>query len=154
MERAQGIESHFGPSTQYVIEELKKANFLQLDETVCIYQKKKIYVWVICNDTASLILLLMGRGAKEVYPFDNDLFDKHIVVDRCIVYPMLFQVIQRCWSHILRDALDVYTIYKGNKHYFDLYCKPIAIFGLAKIIAKKTTKDGGASMDTYNMLAY
>ena len=141
------------PSLQYIIEELKKSEFLQLDESVYRYHKKKIYVWLIRNNIASLIMPLMGRGRKHIYPYVKDLLDKPIVVDGYIVYPLLFKIIQRCWSHILRDALEVCTQNEDNTYYFDLYCKLLAIFHRSKRIAKKTAESGGASMDICNALA-
>ena len=141
------------PSMQYIIEELRKAKFLQLDESVYRYHNATIYVWVICSDTATLILPLLGRGANDTYPYVKDLLDKPIVVDGYVAYFSLFNIIQRCWSHILCEAEEVCTTHKDNPNYKDLYHHLKNIFRKAKRIAKKTAPYGGADMETCNTLA-
>ena len=141
------------PIIQYILEEFRKAKFLQIDETTYRYRKKRIYVWVIRCDTATLIVPRLGRGADDIYPYVKDLLDKPVVVDGYSVYPGLFSVIQRCWSHILRDAEDVCINDKKNPLYKELYHKLNVIFRKAKRIAKDTAVYGGAAMHTCNMLA-
>lgn len=94
------------PTLQYIQEEIRKAKFLQLDETVYTFRKRRIYVWVIRCDTATLIVPRLGRGADDIYPYVKDVLDKPVVVDGYAVYPNLFPIRQRCWAHILRDAED------------------------------------------------
>ena len=144
------------PSMQYIMERLRAAKFLQLDETSFKYRKRRIYVWIIRCDDAALVLPLLGRGAEEILPYVKDLLDKPVVVDGYVVYPSLFGIIQRCWSHILRDAEGVCIEHEKSplrEKYVELYCRLLKIFRKAKKIAKKTAKRGGADMATCNILA-
>ncbi len=141
------------PTIQYILEEFRKAKFLQLDESIYRYRKRRIYVWVIRCDTATLIVPRLGRGAEDIYPYVKDVLDKPVVVDGYAVYPNLFRIIQRCWAHILRDAEDVCIRDKKNPLYKELYHKLNVIFRKAKRIAKDTAKSGGADMHTCNVLA-
>ena len=141
------------PTIQYILEEFRKARFLQLDESIYRYRKRRIYVWVIRCDTATLIVPRLGRGTEDIYPYVKDVLDKPVVVDGYAVYPNLFRIIQRCWAHILRDAEDVCISDKKNPLYPELYHKLNNIFRKAKRVAKDAAKHGGAAMHTCNVLA-
>ena len=88
-------------------EDLKRARFIQIDETPYRYRKRQGYVWVIRTDTVCMVLALTGRGNDDILPFVGDLLDKPVTVDGYSVYLSLFGTLQRCWAHILRDAEDV-----------------------------------------------
>lgn len=95
----------------------------------------------------------MGRGTRDIFPYVKDLLNKPVVVDGYCVYTSLFDIIQRCWTHILRDGMNVCVKYKDDLYYENLLYKLRAIFKKAKEIAKATAKDGGGSMDICNELA-
>ena len=79
-------------SIEYIVEELRKADFIQMDETHYKYKKKKIYVWVIRTDRVTLILPLTGRGNDDILPHLEGLRDKPIVADGYSVYKVQPQV--------------------------------------------------------------
>ncbi len=134
------------PSMQYILDELKKARFIQLDETPFKYRKRKAYVWVIRTDRVCMILALSGRGNDDILPFVKDLLDKPITVDGYSVYLSLFSTLQRCWAHILRDAEDVCISHPKSQYYLDLYRSLKSIFHRAKEVAAATAAAGGADM--------
>ena len=100
------------------LEELKKARYIQLDETPFKYRKRKAYVWVI---GVCMILALSGRSCNDILPFVKDLLDKPVTVDGYSVYVSLFHTRQRCWAHILRDAEGVCISNPKIFHYRALY---------------------------------
>ena len=53
------------PTIRRIIDELKKAPFLMIDETPYPYKKKKGYVWVVRTDTASLVMPAPGRSGPS-----------------------------------------------------------------------------------------
>ena len=58
----QAIARVLEPAVERIKEELKKAPFLMLDETTYRYRKKRIYVWVVRTDTATMVVPAMGPG--------------------------------------------------------------------------------------------
>ncbi|MCE2509091.1 MAG: transposase, partial [Nitrosopumilaceae archaeon] len=136
-----------------ILEELKRARFIQIDETPYRYRKRKGYVWVIRTDTVCMVLALSGRGNDDILPFVGDLLDKPVTVDGYSVYLLLFGTLQRCWAHILRDAEDVCISHPKIPHYRDLCRSLKMIFHRAKGVAACTAADGGAHVDTCRQFA-
>ena len=136
------------PTTRYIIAELKRARFIQIDETPYKYRKRKGYVWVVRTDTACLVLALTGRGGDDILPFVRDLLDKPVTVDGYSVYTHLFRTVQRCWAHILRGAEDVCISHPDTIHYRDLYRSLKLVLHRAKEAAARTAAAGGAPMAT------
>ena len=149
----RSISMPLEPTIQYILEELKRASFIQLDETPYRYRKRQGYVWVVRTDRVCLVLALSGRGNDDILPFVGELLDKPVTVDGYSVYLSLFRTLQRCWAHILRDAEDVCISHPKIPYYRELYRSLKLIFHRAKEAAARTAAAGGAPMSTCNRFA-
>ena len=109
------------PTIRHIIAELKRARFIQIDETPYKYHKRQGYVWVVRTDAACLVPALTGRGGGDILPFVGELLDKPVTVDGYSVYTHLFRTRQRCWAHILWDAEDVCISHPDTPHYREMY---------------------------------
>ncbi len=141
------------PTIQYILEELKRARFIQLDETPYRYRKRQGYVWVVRTDGVCLVLALPSRENDDILPFAGELRDKPVTVDGYSVYLSLFRTLQRCWAHILRDAEDVCISHPKIPYYRELYRSLKLIFYRAKEAAARTAAAGGAPMSACNRFA-
>ena len=153
MNARRAISVVLEPTMQYIQEELKKARYIQLDETPFKYRKRKAYVWVIRTDRVCMILALSGRSCNDILPFVKDLLDKPVTVDGYSVYVSLFHIRQRCWAHILRDAEGVCISNPKIFHYRALYRDLKSIYHRAKNVAAAAAASGGADMDVCNKMA-
>ena len=134
------------PTLEYIMEELKAAPFLGIDETHYSINGKRGYVWVVRTDRAVFILALPTRAGAVLPAYFRELLDKPVVVDGYGAYATYFKVMQRCWAHILRGAEKAYLrSRKGSrKAYHALYRRLLGIFHEAKRIAGETADSGGA----------
>ena len=141
------------PTMQYILAELKRARFIQIDETPYKYRKRWGYVWVVRTDRVCMILALPGRSGNDILPFVMELLDKPVTVDGYSVYLHMFKILQRCWAHILRDAEDVCISHRDIPYYRELYRSLRMIFHRAKEVAARTAAAGGADMTTCRQFA-
>ena len=135
------------PTLEYIMEELKTAPFLGIDETYYSVNGRKGYVWVVRTDRAVFILALPTRAGAVLPAYFRELLDKPVVVDGYSAYATYFRVIQRCWSHILGAAEEAYVRERRRevrKVYYSLYRRLQGIFHEAK----KLADSGGADVDT------
>ena len=93
----------------YIMEELKGATFLGIDETHYSVNGKIGYVWVVRTDRAAFVLPMGSRGGLVMSTYLGGLADKPVMVDGYAVYPGFFKTIQRCRAHILQDAEEAYV---------------------------------------------
>ena len=137
---------------RYIMEELKRATFLGIDETRYSMNGEIGYVWVVRTDRATFVLPIGSRGGLVLSTYFSELADKPVVVDGYAVYPSFFKTIQRCWAHILRDAEEAYVSAGKNspkrEHYHTLYRRLLKVFHDAKRIAGDTAGSGGADVGT------
>ena len=139
------------PTIRLIIDELKKAPFLMIDETPYPYKKKKAYVWVVRTDTAALVVPAPGRGTPCAPLFLHELRHMPVVVDGYAVYKGLFNVIQRCWAHVLLKSEEAYIRCKdpaAKEVHKELYHRLCNIHRRAKKIAESTAHLGGANTHT------
>ena len=141
------------PTMRYILAELKRARFIQIDETPYKYRKRRGYVWVVRTDRVCMILALPGRSGNDILPFVMELLDKPVTVDGYSVYLRMFKILQRCWAHILRDAEDVCISHRDIPYYRELYRSLRMIFHRAKEVAARTAAAGGADMTTCRQFA-
>ena len=122
-----------------------------IDETTYRYKKKKIYIWVVRTDTATLVVPSMGRGEIHAPGFLRQLSHMPVVVDGYSVYLGMFRIRQRCWAHVLLKAEEAYIRCKDmalKKVYLGLYHRLRNTYRKAKAIAKVTVHSGGADVAT------
>ena len=139
------------PTVRAIVEELKKAPYLMIDETTYRYKKKKIYVWVVRTDTATLVVPAMGRGDIHMPEFLKQLSHIPVVVDGYSVYTGAFRIRQRCWAHILPRAEEAYIRCEDparKKVHLELYHRLRNMHRKAKRIAEATAPAGGADAAT------
>ena len=132
---------------EYIMEELKAAPFLGIDETYYSASGKRGYVWAVRTDRAVFILALPTRAGAVLPAYFRELLDKPVVVDGYGAYATHFRVMQRCWSHILGGAEEAYVRERGRevrKVHCSLYRRLQGIFHEAK----KLAGSGGADVDT------
>ena len=137
---------------RYIMEELKRATFLGIDETRYTVNGKIGYVWVVRTDRAAFVLHMGSRSGLVLSTYFSGLADKPVVVDGYAVYPGFFKTIQRCWAHILRDAEAAYVSVGRNgpkrEYYHTLYRRLLKVFHDAKRIADDAAGSGGADVGT------
>ena len=137
---------------RYIMEELKRATFLGIDETRYTVNGKIGYVWVVRTDRAAFVLPMGSRSGLVLSTYFSGLADKPVVVDGYAVYPGFFKTIQRCWAHILRDAEAAYVSVGRNgpkrEYYHTLYRRLLKVFHDAKRIADDAAGSGGADVGT------
>ena len=110
-------------------------------------------MWVVRTDRVCLVLALSGMGNDDILPFVEELLDKPVTVDGYSVYLSLFHTLQRCWTHILRDAEDVCISHPDTSHYRELYRSLKLIYHRAKEAAARAAAAGGAPMSICSMFA-
>lgn len=139
------------PTIRRIIDELKRAPYLMIDETPYPYRKGTAYVWVVRTDTASLVVPAAGRAGANAPEFLGDLRHMPVVVDGYAVYYNMFDVIQRCWAHVLLKAEEAHIRCKDPARkatYMRLYHRLCNIHRRAKDIAGATLHSGGADART------
>ena len=136
----------------YIMEELKRATFLGIDETRYSVNGKIGYVWVVRTDRAAFALPMGTGGGLVLSTYFSGLADKPVVVDGYAVYPGPFKTIQRCRAHILRDAEAAYVSAGRNgpkrEYHHTLYRRLLKVFHDARRIAGDAAGSGGADMGT------
>ena len=147
----KALGAMLAPTLRLIIDELKKAPFLMIDETPYPYKKKKAYVWVVRTDTATLVVPAPGRGALCAPSFLHELRHMPVVVDGYVVYDGLFAVIQRCWAHILLNSEEAYIRCDdpaAKEVRKELHHRLCNMHRRAKKIAADTAQSGGANVYT------
>ena len=137
------------PTMRHIMEELKRAPFLGIDETHYSINGKKGYVWVVRTPTAVYILAPPTRSGTVLPTHFREILDRKVVADGYTVYAIYFKILQRCWAHILRDAEKAYLRSRrgSRRAYRALYRRLLGIFHDAKRIAGETADSGGAGTD-------
>jgi transposase len=88
----------------------KKAN---LDETTMPVAGKKFWIWIAATGKYAYVQIVKSMVEdvlKEYFPK----FKGVAIVDGLKIYKHFFKVIQRCWAHILNEALALYLNSKGK----------------------------------------
>ena len=138
------------PTIHFILEELKKAKFLGIDETPYSVNGESGYVWVVRTDRATLVLAMPTRAGAVIAEHMSELLHIPVTTDGYSPYLTYFKILQRCWAHILRDAEAAYVhADKGDRaRYLELYRKLLGIFRDAKRTAARTAGMGGADEAT------
>ena len=88
----------------------KKAN---LDETTLPVAGKRYWIWIAATEIYAYVQVVKSRVEdvlKEYFPK----FKGVAIVDGLKIYRHFFKVIQRCWAHILNEALALYLNSNGK----------------------------------------
>ena len=132
----------------YIMDELKSARFIQMDESPFRIMGCEGYVWLARTDTATFMIMSLNRSMQNLFDHFSDLFLIPVTVDGYVAYPGRFMIIQRCWAHILREAEDLAMAAGKGSLEEELHQGLHGIFHAAKQIAADTAGSGGADTDT------
>lgn len=128
--------SHMLEDDMKIIEkEISDSEFLHMDETTAIIDGKLGYIWIAVGTKdgmaySILVKVAGGRGGAVIdchFPY----YHIPITVDGYSPYESRFNILQRCWAHILRDAKDVCS--NGRQNH-SLYVRLKDIYHYAKIL--------------------
>ena len=132
----------------YIMDELKSARFIQMDESPFRIMGCKGHVWLARTDTATFMIMSLDRSMQNLFDHFSDLFLIPVTVDGYVAYPGRFMIIQRCWAHILREAEDLAMAADKGSLEEELHQRLRGIFHAAKRTAADTAGSGGADTDT------
>ena len=132
----------------YIMDELKNARFVQMDESPFRIMGCRGYVWLARTDTATFMIMSLDRSMQNLFDHFSDLFLIPVTVDGYAAYPGRFMIIQRCWAHILREAEDLAMAAGKGSLEEELHRGLRGIFHAAKRTAADTADSGGADAGT------
>ena len=96
------------PVAEIIAKKMHGSEFLHMDETVIMIAGRQGYIWIAvgirdCKVHAILVRVAGGRGAAVIdllFPYGH----MPVTVDGYEPYRLRFEVLQRCWAHVLREA--------------------------------------------------
>ena len=86
-----------------IMEAIRAAAWIGIDETPIIINGKRGYVWLVRTDKATYVVVTPSRAGEVIPTFFAELVGKRAMVDGYRAYPRFFDVC-RCWSHELAQA--------------------------------------------------
>ena len=94
---------------------IRAAKWLHIDETGFKVNGEKWWLWVFRTDTDEVLITIEdSRSGRVVDKILGKDWDKPIIVDGWKVY-WKFVIVQRCWSHLLREVDDFKKVSKKGK---------------------------------------
>jgi transposase len=98
-----------------LLRKIRKAEWVHIDETGFHVNGEKWWLWIFrTNKDDVLIVIEPSRGRKVVDEILGKDWDKPVIVDGWKSYWHL-PIVQRCWSHLLREVDDFKTVSKKGK---------------------------------------
>lgn len=82
----------------------KESNHLNIDETSANVNGERHNTWVFTNEDVTLLVTRKSRGKKVLLEILGEHYDGIIGCDGHKAYSNFTRFLQRCWSHILREA--------------------------------------------------
>ena len=136
-----------GATYGHIMEELKRARFIQMDESPFRINGIRGQMWLARTDTATFMVVTDNRRGETLDRYFDGLFLIPVVVDGYAAYPGRFVIIQWCWAHILREAEKAAA--SGGEHCMEelLHKALLGIFHEAKQAAARTADSGGADAE-------
>jgi len=90
-----------------ILERVRNASILHVDETSIKVQGKKYWIWVFTTPSETFIAIRKSRGTKVLMEVLTRRFGGIIVCDGWKPYAKFTNRIQRCWAHLLRESKDL-----------------------------------------------
>ena len=87
--------------------QIQKADIVHFDETGIKRDGDQAWIWTFTTETHTLYAVRESRGSDVPAEVLGEDFAGTIVCDGWTAYPAFSSDLQRCWSHILREAEDV-----------------------------------------------
>lgn len=117
---------------QALLEELRKAPYVNADETGLRKDGQNGHIWGVFTKTISILHAAMSRARINIQKLLGD-FKGVIVVDGYNAY-YEFPLRQRCWSHLIREFKD----YAKNNEEIDVQYKRLkALYEILKVLNTK-----------------
>jgi len=101
---ADSFADKLEPKREAFLEELRKAPYVNADETIFRKDGKNGYVWGVFTNTISILSAGTSRARENIEKLLKN-FKNVIVVDGYNAYD-IFPLKQRCWVHLLREFKD------------------------------------------------
>jgi hypothetical protein len=92
------------PEYTRILERIRSAPVVYVDETGARVDGRRIWIWVFTTLTDTLIVIRRSRGKRVLEEVLGKDFRGVIVCDGWRSYPGFTDLIQRCWTHLLREA--------------------------------------------------
>jgi transposase len=90
-----------------ILDRVRKAQILYVDETSIDVQGKKHWIWVFTTPSETFVAIRKSRGMKVLNEVLGNGFKGIIVCDGWKPYAKFTKHIQRCWAHLLRESKDL-----------------------------------------------
>jgi hypothetical protein len=92
------------PEHEEIRRRIGNAPVVYVDETGEKVDGRKYWLWCFTTDLDTLVVVRKTRGKKVIEEVLGKQFQGTIVCDGWRSYPSFTSKIQRCWSHLLREA--------------------------------------------------
>jgi len=93
-----------GPEYEEILDRIRGAKVLYVDETSIRVQGKKYWIWAFTTPTETFVVIRKSRGMKVLMEILTRRFTGIIVCDGWKPYAKFTNHIQRCWAHLLRES--------------------------------------------------
>lgn len=98
-----------------IIKKIRKAKWVHIDETGMKVNGKKWWLWIFrSSEDDVLVVIRKSRGGKVVREILGEDFKGPVIVDGWRAYSWI-EIIQRCWSHLVREVDDFKDESKNGK---------------------------------------
>lgn len=120
---------------------LTVALLVHIDETGWKVGRDNCYAWIFTNLTHTLYLYGQDRSEQTLRQILERSFGGVVITDFYSTYEKYFKHQQKCWAHILRDAIKLMLLHPANQEYQQFFEKLHNIFRAAKAIKRTNLTD-------------
>jgi regulator of replication initiation timing len=120
---------------------LTVALLVHIDETGWKVGQKNCYAWIFTNLTHTLFLYGQDRSEQTLNQILERSFGGVVITDFYSTYGNYFKHQQKCWAHILRDAIKLMLLHPDKPEYQQFFEKMHSIFRAAKQVQKDDLTD-------------
>lgn len=98
------VSRYLRPEYERIIEKVRAAKVVNVDETGLKIDGKRAWLWVFVAASCTLFVVSNSRGKKVLLQVLGSDFEGHIGCDGWKSYANFSRRLQRCWAHLLREA--------------------------------------------------
>jgi len=120
---------------------LTVALLVHIDETGWKVGQDNCYAWIFTNLTHTLYLYGQDRSEQTLQQILARSFGGVVITDFYSTYEKYFKHQQKCWAHILREAIKLMLLHPENKEYQQFFERLHIIFRAAKDVARVELTD-------------
>jgi len=103
------------PEYKKVKRRIRRAKYLNIDETKIKIQGRWYYIWIFCSEKYVLFVIHKERNRKVLDEVLGYRYRGIIICDGLSAYKEYSEYLQRCWAHILRETKDLAERYDDAK---------------------------------------